>query len=154
MIERIHSAPIIFLDIDGVLNKKTSVHSSNTGHLDPHNIIQFNHIIRATSAKVVISSDWRWFYPWHQLLQVLREAGLEGDLLGTTSTDWLARSENLWLSRGHEIGEWLQTQQHPEKWIILDDCDQVEPYLDHLVQTDASQGLTEVEAQQAIARLL
>jgi hypothetical protein len=146
--------PLIFLDLDGVLNHHIpGCRPSSANGLDPDNVAQFNQIIRATQAQIVIISDWRWFYTWEQLQQRLRAAGLEGELLGTTSTEWLQATDDTWLSRGYEIEEWLQQHQYRGAFVILDDRPDLEPYLDHLIQTDTRKGLTEVEVQQAIARL-
>lgn len=147
-------SPILFLDIDGVLNHSRACASSvKNSSLDPENVAHFNHIIQATAAKIVISSDWRWFYPYEQLCQLLREAGVAGEFLGTTSTLWLEQSNQVWMSRGAEIGEWLETYGYEGNFVILDDCDDIAPYLDRWVRTDPHKGLTEIKAQQAIAML-
>jgi hypothetical protein len=148
------NGPLIFLDLDGVLNHHIpGCRPSSANELDSNNVAQFNQIVRATQAQIVIISDWRWFYTWEHLQQQLRAAGLEGELLGTTSTEWLQATDGAWLSRGYEIEEWLQRHQYCGTFVILDDRSDLEPYLDHLIQTDTRKGLTEVEVQQAIARL-
>lgn len=155
---------VIFLDIDGVLNtgeyiaeigkdpeerkvlRATIVNYSKM--IDPNASALLNVITEKTGAKIVVSSTWRILHPWDDLVWMLRNRGVTGDLLDKTPK----RGRD----RGHEIGMWLD--KHPEvtHFVILDDDDDIDPYEAHHVKTKfngAHGGLQQGHVTRAIEML-
>jgi hypothetical protein len=110
---------IIFLDVDGVLNKfgtygawSADIQASNyTPQLEPANVIAFNQIVVATGAKIVLSSSWRHFvHNGHMDLygfQVLLQShGVKGRLIDVTRPE--ADVDDQWEPRWQQIADWLK----------------------------------------------
>lgn len=104
---------IIFLDIDGVLNAMSVPRLRQPGddyspHILPDCVRAFNKIIKATDAKIVISSTWRgWFHNGHMdhfgFQRLLKTHGIRGELLGFT------RESEGGEPRWTQIRDWLRT---------------------------------------------
>lgn len=158
---------VIFLDIDGVLNRfekltdpglpnhKWSVEVLKefgiTLDVFPELAEVLNSITRATGAKIVMSTSWRKgrFADWEEVITTLREAGVEAFILGRTP--WGPEYK----CRGEEIQAWVAQHQDEniESYVILDDFADMGPVLDRLVQTDHDVGLTHEHAIRAIQML-
>ena len=149
-------APILFLDIDGVLNNFThtawmlhgpKASNRRLGWLDPAAVDRLNRVVSTTGCRLVLSSTWRIF--GRPIVQrALTDAGLRHNL-------W---SETPWFSfpgrrRGHEIQAWLNAHRPVERFVILDDDADMLHLHRHLVQTRPDDGLTNIETMAAI-RLL
>jgi hypothetical protein len=131
--------PILFLDIDGVLNSITfrEVHPEldGTDRLDPAAIAVLNAITDAVEVEIVISSTWRHFFPLAELADILHQAGITGTIVD--HTPFVNMEVN---SRSREIGSWLAL--HPTKrFVIIDDDPGLGEWLEHLVHTDKRVGL-------------
>lgn len=133
---------VLFLDIDGVLNSKQS--RDLAIFLEPSRIQLLNNILEQTKCEVVISSTWRLKNGPLLLEELLTLAGYKGYILGYTPT--IPNRE-----RGSEIKEWLA--RHPtEKFVILDDNDDMGNLFPYLVKTTFDEGLTETKAQEVIKK--
>ena len=134
--------PIIFLDIDGVLNSHQwhvlNPEVSRGGDmLDDAAIRVLNHLIIQTDAEVVISSVWRGLYERKELLDLLRKHGFTGTIIG--DTPHLARPAQ----RGDEIGQWLAGHAFDaRRFVILDDDHDMGELLPHLILIDNREGLS------------
>lgn len=172
---------IIFLDIDGVLNSHRSMlakvgpspkppvsggpFTSNqldveifgrrqAASIDPVAVQLLNRVIKATGAKLVISSTHRFIaksaggFDNDLLRQYIKHFGINGEVIGATPilND---------VPRGEEIQAWLNSSQIPvEGFIIIDDDDDMlESQLPFFVKTDARVALT-VENVEAAVQLL
>jgi hypothetical protein len=113
---------IIFLDIDGVLRTHGSDlwWSNELGKDIPpfHKrlfskdaVENLNYIVALTGAKVVITSTWRIYYTLDELINVFRERGFNGKIIGTTEI-----LEN----RGDEIIDWLNNHKI-DNYVVIDD---------------------------------
>lgn len=153
---------VIFLDIDGVMNNLESLrsprtkvasseHSYSAAH--PSCVAALNRVTAATDAKIVISSTWRGI-GLEVLFEVLHAWGVRGMIVGRTPD--LAREQNsIWGApeRGAEIRQWLDAHADVESFVILDDGDDMGNLQHQLVQTNYERGLTEADADRAIAIL-
>lgn len=146
---------VLFLDIDGVLNtfqiyKQPPSHIPkeqlkeldgyyidicNTSDLRVSNlqaVVWLEKICKELNLSIVISSTWRLQYD--KCVQSLRNSGLDNSIpiIGKTPT--------VGGYRGHEIEAWLK--KHPEvtDFVIVDDDHDMEPYMDHLIDTDNEVG--------------
>lgn len=145
---------VIFLDIDGVLVNRNSFklprlelvgHRLSYHTADPVCIRLLNRIVAETGARIVISSVWRGIG-----LKRLREI----------FSAWLAKGEIVDVTpniddaiRGDEIQAWLETQSDIHSFVIIDDDDDMGRLRHRLVETDCMIGLTDKDAEQAIAIL-
>lgn len=109
---------IIFLDFDGVLcpiNDKIDDGKDKFGPLfNAECVKQFNSIIAATDAKIVITSSWRQYLSLWQLRRMWRKRNMSGKIVG--------RTPQLQTNRGDEIDKWL-TNNRVHYYVILDDMD-------------------------------
>ena len=147
------SIKVIFLDIDGVLNDNHTKSTTGMGFkfIDTSKILRLKSIVEATDAKLVLSSDWRYDREDPLLNSDFLELRDRLANHGLSFYDFTPEID--WDSRGLEIQTWLE--EHPEvsQFVILDDRDDMEPNMGHLIQTTMAHGLTDRLAKRAIAFL-
>ena len=142
---------VIMLDIDGVCNCDTTnavAPSGCTGISDKH-IKRLKKIVDATGARVVLSSDWKMANEkdYHYLTQKLWYRGKIRIISQTPNISWDRR--------GHEIREWLRSNDDiVESYVVLDDTIfddfDIDGFRDHVIITDAANGLTDDDVSRAI----
>ena len=143
---------VIFLDVDGVLNNWDTTVFTAKGFqfVEDEKIALLKSIINATDAKIVLSSDWRYD----------RNSSDDSDfvelrdklsLFNISFFDFTP--EITWNDRGKEIQAWLDSHPDVTDFVIIDDRDDMQPNMDHLVQTVLKDGLTEELAAKAIKML-
>lgn len=145
--------PIIFLDIDGVLNVIPQGRDEFGSRFHQHFMDNLKLIVDATDAVIVISSSWR-----HDGLKTMQEMwvtrGIAGEVIDTTpthSSKYLSEPNycNLpfheRLERGFEIQDWLDKNSDKVKnYLVLDDdCDFLESQMDCFVQTSENYDHTD-----------
>jgi HAD domain in Swiss Army Knife RNA repair proteins len=120
------SKSVIFLDIDGVLNRGSS---DGEHRVDSDLLVRFQSLVSSTNARVVLASTWR-----HDPAGVA-----DARRLGIPFDDVLPDLRPK--SRGDEIKAWLATHPGTDRFVILDDED--DGYGDFpLFQPSPSRGLT------------
>jgi hypothetical protein len=119
--------------------------------LDSKLIAHITSIIKATGAKVVISSAWRNTFSLQILELLLKHHGFTGEVIDSTPSKMSLHS------RAGEIFMWLRNAKenklNVENFVIIDDDSSpknIEYLVDNLVVTDYSQGLDEAKTLQAI----
>ena len=146
--------PIIFLDIDGVLNRtKQATHI----RLDSSLMEIFRELVDRTDALIVLSTFWRHFVEY--ISYILERHGIAAEkvigatpgcnrsMAGRTPSD-----EREYTCRAEEIKAWLRSHPQYENFVILDDRPSAadsslqERFI--LCQTD--RGLTQENVEQAI----
>lgn len=146
--------PIIFLDIDGVLNSVSFRPLDPKGladWLDPRNVRVLNELIRSTGADLVISSSWRLGRTEGELQAVLASAGCLGTVVGMTP-DLQADNRERW----EEI--WLYLDQHKiplagSRFAILDDEFDMDLLSRWHVRTSRLKGLVQSDLSAVLALL-
>ena len=159
---------ILFLDIDGVLNTKwwytqmdrNSPRDQYGYAFDPKAVANLKRIVEETGADIVISSSWKSF-GFSELEEMWTDRGLPGKLIGVTPNsvsdklllDADIDSIELFHIRGEEIKEWLTKHgKHVSNYAIIDDMDNMLPeQQSHFVKTNPEVGITEEDAEKAIA---
>ena len=142
---------VVFLDIDGVLNShRTAVAFGGIPHttarngragLDEVAIRLIGGIVRASGAKVVLSSTWRKHNDWLGY----------GPALDLPIID---RTPSLCGNRGTEIAHWLAERAEVECYAIIDDdSDMLKEQLPYFVHTNGFDGFSWANAQK-LAELL
>lgn len=140
--------PVLFLDVDGVLNSALYLHN-NPGSfdrkdndwitmLDPLPCALLAGVIRRTGAAVVISSAWRYNHSPAEMKQLLRRRDVDVVVLGRTE---LGAGH-----RGAQILRWLA--EHPEvtRWAVIDDSGDMDGCFHRFVQTSWSFGMQQEHA--------
>jgi len=162
--------PIIFLDVDGVLNNEeffknrltsSSSDSWSKRYICPILLGRLNNIIIETFARVVFSSSHRFNWETEkEMIENLKEAGVVGDIIGRTPRLRFDSELDYKYSvpRGCEIKAWIELNKgilgdkvSKFKYVILDDdSDMLYWQRNNFVQTDGQLGLTEENVKQAI----
>ena len=154
------SAPLIFLDIDGVIC------CNDHRLLEDEKLKQLQRICKATGASVVLSSDWRRQQPLKQKVQRALQR-LKITYVGATSVQTRIEVAGNWRMeinpRPVEITDWLRKYRKDAtadqlRWVAIDDRDLVKEdggkqLEGHFVITEAWWGLTSERADAAIAIL-
>ncbi len=161
--------PVIFLDIDGVLNCEDAI-TENYGYgWPPSNVSQctkshlrfhepaiknLKNLLEATSAAIVLSSSWRELLTVWMANEMLTCYGLPKVIIDFTpigvSYPWTSNASPM---RSEEIREWLTNHNNP-RYVALDDDDfDFTPDL-HLVHVDRRCGLSEEDVKKAISFLV
>lgn len=162
--------PLLFLDVDGVLNAHEFDPEVLCGQIHTDKVQRLNRILRQTGAKVVLSSAWRYIVHRGEanlagMDWLLRSHGMLADrLIGITRPDTMRASPAFdgdpqhWPvcnERGQQISDWFTAHGWPRKvYVVLDDLDLGIVAAGHpFVQTVGSIGLTDMDAERAIAIL-
>jgi hypothetical protein len=132
---------VVFLDIDGVLATSCSTEEGwnvtfdqQTSYgLDRICVGYLNELVEL-DVKFVLSSTWRIIHSLSWNEGFLKLHGFRGALLSKTPHDHQAR-------RGKEIEKWLNNHPEVTHFAILDDDDDMEPFMHKLVRTTMKTGL-------------
>jgi hypothetical protein len=141
---------VLFLDVDGVLNR--CGHSRQ--RLEEDKVARLGRIIEAVDPLIVVSSSWRISRRHMGLLtRTLEELG--GRFGGITPVHQARLQGGIMRSapRGEEIQAWIDHNDTPSRFVIVDDGSDMAHLMDHLVQTEWDVGLTD-EHVERIIRLL
>lgn len=163
--------PLLFLDIDGVLNAHEFDPEVMCGQIHRDKVELLNRILRATDARVVLSSAWRYIVHRGEatltgMEWLLRSHGMLADrLIGITRPDTMRTGLGydgeppMWPvpnERGQQISDWLA--KHAARGcphVAIDDLDLGITDAGHvLIRTTGTIGLTDDDATRAIAALL
>jgi hypothetical protein len=154
---------IIFLDIDGVLNynnwyvsneyQKLQWNEDNELDIDPACAERINNICKATGAKIVISSDWR--FSWYGTQLRLERGGINPDYIydKTPERIWFAGLTGFDHSRGAEINDWLEVNKCTNYIIIDDRIDFTDEQKVNFIHVNPHIGFTDEQMEQAIIML-
>ncbi|RXT06434.1 HAD domain-containing protein [Ammoniphilus sp. CFH 90114] len=144
---------VIFLDIDGVMitGSYRKISSQYDGYaFDPTAVEHLKEIIVKTGTYIVVSSTWRKA-GFARLKTMFEANGIYEGLIGQTPVLEYSR-------RGEEIKEYLAEAQYDpttkvEKFVILDDLNDMGELLPYLVQTNWMVGLNQ-EAKEKVIEML
>lgn len=160
--------PIIFLDIDGVLNAHECDPEAKCGQIHRDKVERLNRILRETGALIVLSSAWRYIIHRGEanlmgMEWLLRSHGLiAGRLVGITRADTMEPREydgvpGNWPrvnERGRQISDWLDEHGRDRDYLAIDDIDLgITDAGIALVLIDGLFGLSDEDADEVI-RLL
>ena len=145
---------IIFLDVDGVLNTRSTIRRTSDGFpfVDARKVLRLREVVERTGAQIVLSSSWRYGATkgatvWEQLAYCeLREEFMRARCpLWIDITPCLPQTK-----RWKEINAWLSLHD-VDRFVIIDDIwEELLPFNDHLVVTTMKDGLTKERAELAI----
>lgn len=145
---------LIFLDIDGVLNRHGYNEQSMSTTIEPDCVSRLNHILQATDAMIVLSSAWRYMLIGKAMSlagfdYLLRTHGVFANrLIGRTPADEEVKE------RGWQIHQWRKDNNHSGRYVVIDDMDLHISPLHPFVRCDGEVGLTTEDAEKAIKILM
>ena len=146
---------VIFLDFDGVMD--TAYYDNYLNYMglpekdkqgvvfDPDCIANLRRIIDETGADIVVSSTWKDFMTYKEILEMWEYRKLPGFVTDTTPT--CSRK------RGDEIDSWLEECNTECEYVIIDDMDETqfnEHQYDRLFVVNPYDGLNEQTAEKVI----
>jgi len=139
---------VLFLDVDGVLNRTGFQPDESLGlrsWIEPELAERLCDVLRATRAQVVMSSDWRLERELDALRDELRAAGIDAALIGATP-------ELAGQPRWREIEAWMvEHQVDREAVVIVDDGHDMGKLTERFVRTSPLNGLDEQAARAVVA---
>ena len=150
--------PVIFLDIDGVLNR-----TSGATHirLDQDLVSRLRTIVARSGCRIVLSTFWRGFDTY--VRYILHRHGIDASIVigvtpGTNTSMQLeasAHDEAQYASRAAEIHAWLAAHPAVRRFAVIDDrpCASDAALAAHFVRTDHRSGLTDDDVE-AVLRVL
>ena len=127
---------VIFLDIDGVLNSKSwnETHQKEISDgiwIDEEKIALLAHLIRNTTAKIVLHSGWRFWFDNNgmpirreseRLVRLLSDAGLKiSGMTPDLTTEEIRKTKKFSLVKAAEILLWLERHPNVNGWAVIDD---------------------------------
>jgi hypothetical protein len=134
---------VLFLDIDGVLNRTSYQPAETVGlrsWIEPELAGRLSDVLQRTSAVIVMSSDWRLHRTKEHLIDELHAAGVAGILRDVTP---VLPGRPRW----SEIQAWLDDNDVPtDKIVIVDDAFDMGPLHARFVRTSPLTGLDDVAA--------
>jgi len=144
---------IIFLDVDGVLNNGSwamemydkGIRTYRDDILYEPALERLKRIVDETNANIVVSSSWRQIPTAYKHLQEWLE------MYGMKVADITPYVGGC---RGDDITAWFNRNPGEWSYVILDDEDDMDGHMDHLVQTDFDVGLIDEDCERAISLLL
>ena len=142
---------VVFLDIDGVLNRLTDLPPLIDGRRDwernfhPPAVAALNDLLRVSGARIVVSSTWRLSRGFEELRELLASWGIEGEVVGVTPEFPLVEE------RPAEIRAWLRGAPRVTRYVAIDDMDMTGEVVQVLV--DPLVGLTAEDARAAALEL-
>lgn len=148
---------VIFLDFDGVMDTAYYDHVLGKYGLpecdkygvvfDPSCIKNLKHIIDNTGADIVVSSTWKNFMSYKDILDMWKDRNLPGFVTDVTPIPPNRRN------RGDEIDAWLNECKSDCLYVIIDDLDAYnfnEHQLQRLLIVNPYNGIDEDIAERAI----
>ena len=148
------TAPVIFLDIDGVLVTRESMKEGGFRSPDRRCVERLNELIETTRAEIVISSSWRIGYSLDFIRGAFCARGFRHPasiIDRTPQIHWRKNGNDLIVgsaARADEIRAWLAANPR-ETFVILDDDLDAE-IEGRYVRTSMDDGLCDTHAAAAL----
>ncbi|GMI32318.1 hypothetical protein TrRE_jg6374 [Triparma retinervis] len=155
--------PIIFLDIDGVLNTDMMC-TAHPSALHPKLMKRLANLITATSSHLVISSTWRRDLNYLEVLyEHLQKVGLDKDEIIKGFTPVFSSLDNTRKPgekrealRIREIASYLSSNPTTSPMVVIDDLDlkEVEEVTNaKFIKSNPESGLSERNVEEAVLHL-
>lgn len=138
---------VLFLDIDGVLNRYDMFEGKGSREIISDEMVtRINRVVKETGCSVVISSSWRLIMSLSELSLLLGEHGFLSETI-IDRTPHIDRRDN-------EILVWLRDHKDVTKFAVVDDeASDLTDVKDQLVQTSFDTGILDEHADQLIKML-
>ena len=124
--------------------KTINTKEKNWDRFNPISVELLKKLIDETDAKIVITSSWR-FVAKQLLFKELSKTGLKKYLHKHWETPQLYRNK-----RGNEIKLWLNHHIEVNKYVIIDDADEIlDEQVEYFIRTKIETGFEEEHYQKA-----
>jgi hypothetical protein len=146
--------PVLFLDVDGVLNSTRYLkenpgvfdHREEWRAFDPVAVARLEQVLSRTGAVIVVSSTWRITNTEEQLLDFLHRRGApSARIVGITPV--------LTGYRGDEIKSYLKDHPGITRFAIVDDDSDMDPYYHKLIKTSYEEGMLDKHVELLVTML-
>lgn len=138
---------VLFLDIDGVLNRERFRPEQSFGlrsWIEPELAQRLCEVLQAIQAEIVLSSDWRRGRDLALLRDELRAAGIDGAMIDVT--------REIHGPRWREIETWMtENKRTAEQIAIVDDFHDMGPLQPRFVRVSPLNGLDKDAAKALVA---
>ena len=159
------STPIIFLDIDGVLNSGdwaeelyNNPNPKYSNFCDPKIVDRLIKFLQSTGFMLVLSSSWRISSNILKTFKILDRIpylnNLSPYIIGQTCRLNICRTNGKNWCRGDEIKVWVDEFKPSYYMIIDDDTDMLTEQFPRFVQTDSEHGLTDNDLKKLKEQLI
>ena len=138
---------VCFLDLDGVLAPFSSVIRSRAEALDGRLVRRVARFVERENLTVVLASTWRHEVGVQRTVKLLAPSWPQAAERIRSSTPVLH------LPRGREVLAWLRAVDDVERFVILDDADDLSPLGAFHVKTEPYAGLQPADLVKAAAVL-
>jgi hypothetical protein len=148
--------PLIFLDIDGVLNGHEFDPVAQSTSLNKYCVEVFNRVLKAVDCEIVISSAWRYMIlggamtvrGFEYMLRTHGVGPLEDRLVGCT------REDEYVATRGKQVEHWRWLNKHDGLYVVVDDLSLDIAECGHpFVQTNGQRGISHDNAVRVVELL-
>lgn len=147
---------VLFLDMDGVLNRLEFNEAAGSHGTNPENVAHLNEVLsRIPECRLVISSSWRYMV----LNASMTLKGFEyllqtHGVYATQRVIDVTVADEVTPLRGDQIRAWVE-QHSPRRWAAVDDspCSSLIALAPRFVMTDPLNGLTSADAERLIGLL-
>lgn len=156
------NGPILFLDVDGVLNSHDYIDrggslNCRTDGIDVEAVKHLQRIVDETNCSLVLSSTWRIIHSLADMRGRLKKAGMRSPIPLRDKTpvlDSVWKGSRLLIARirGDEVRKWIEDSGFTGAYVCLDDDADFHPD-QPLVKTTFQHGLTASHADQCIKLL-
>lgn len=160
--------PLLFLDIDGVLNSVNYLQrggslSCVTDGIDPRAVAQLQRIVDATDCSLILSSTWRTIFTLAEMRQKLVAKGMrypcplrdktpDFSVEGPSDDPSALEIMTSRYRRGKEVSAWIAQHGYAGRYVCVDDDADFLP-IQPLVRTSFQDGLTVERADLCISIL-
>lgn len=149
--------PILFLDIDGVMNSHAYIRrggsvNCRTDGIDPEAVAHLQRIVDETNCSIILSSTWRLIHTLAEMRGRLIAKGMRHPCPLRGRTPDLSEKDGviqIGARRGEEVKEWIERQGFKGRFVCLDDDGDFLPG-QPLIQTTFETGLTAEHADRCI----
>lgn len=114
MLKDLSNVPVVFLDIDGVLN---NIACPSEKDFTQESIDVLNELYEKFYIKIVLSTSWKEAYVFSELVEFLHGKGIKAPIIDKTPQ---YIGEHAEYERDHEILSFIRTH-NVKKYVILDD---------------------------------
>lgn len=155
------SHPVLFLDVDGVLNFEDAHTTIGRAKIEPRCVEALNLVLGIAKPRIIVSSSWRYLVIEGAMTvkgfeHLLNSHGVMCRNLvdGITRPDERDVTGVRWEPRANQIADWLAAHPDVTRYAILDDGDhEFTARGMRFVQTDPMAGLTLDDAEKVLKLL-
>ena len=155
--------PIIFLDLDGVLNtinhlkrQKNKSGKATNKSWEPTACKHISMLCEHYNARIVITSSWRHEYTFEQLQEFFASNNIPDKFIIDVTNSIAPQQDRNNYCRGHEIEHWLENNSSEEtSYVIIDDeANFLETQQKHLIRVDKNKGFSTKDAVTKASNIL